>query len=140
MPDKMSAEEKAKWAEAKKRREKRRENRTDIGVKPRNLDAPVREGFRRRWVNNDKGRIEAFREDGWEVVQDDGTIAKRVGRKEDNSDLHGVLMEIPEEFFQENLEEGRAQIVDPTKMPEAQIGPGEYSPSGADSALTNKLR
>ena len=85
------------------------------------LEFPQRPGYRRRVVNDveDGMRVAAFKEAGWEVVSDpyagvnsDGdlsqpsqegsAVSRHVGMGEGGRSLKGILMEIPEEWYQED--------------------------------------
>lgn len=129
---------------AKERRAKRR--RADIGTAEYRLNAPAREGFKRRWVNDTTGRIDRYHADGWDVVQEDGTDRRHVDTSKEGKQIDAVLMEIPDEFYEENQAEKLERIVDPTQMDEAQAHtnvdgmPDEYIPGGKSSAVQRKLR
>ena len=94
------------------------------------LDAPVRKGFVRRWVNDDGNRVQDMHDRDYEYVEDpkihtDGEgsrVARRVGVKKNGEPLFAYLMEIKEEYhaedqrekmkpldeFQQNLERAKA--------------------------------
>lgn len=75
------------------------------------LDAPQREGFVRRWVDNSPTRIAEMQELGYDFVLDkaaegkartDGLgtrIARHAGKQDDGSPQHLVLMETPIEEY-----------------------------------------
>jgi len=103
-------ETKVKKAEVPTARERKR-----IPLAQRNiLKYPDREGYRRRVVNDIDDRIERYREAGWEVVhgtdqpggdprageptQFGTAVGKQVG-----GGIRGVLMEIPEEWYEEDF-------------------------------------
>lgn len=134
-------------------RERRSRRRAEIGQSEAKLAAPARPGFKRRFVNDVPGRIDRFRDSGWEVAEKDGGIdsrfAGKLGGAQTDGNIHGntVLMEIPEEFYHEDQQAKSDRIVDPTQMietrPKAGSGdqPSEYIPGGKDSALQReKLR
>lgn len=135
-------------------RERRARRRADIGVSNMRLEAPPRAGFVRRFVNDVPGRIDRFRENGWETAEKDGGTDSRfvgkLGRAQESGSLYGnaVLMEIPEEFYREDQAAKAERIVDPMQMKEnrAKAGasadtPDEYIPGGRESALQkDKLR
>ena len=88
------------------------------------LRYPKREGFKRRVVNDSPGRIKQFEEDGWEVVRGDETggqttardpkkmgtaVTKVVGPGTDGPTT-GVLMEIPEEIYNEDQKKKQDKI------------------------------
>jgi hypothetical protein len=80
------------------------------------LDAPLREGETRRWVNDDGNRIAECRELGYEFVSEKGIqtadpgsrISRLVGTKADGKPLHAYLMETPNELFAEGQSEREA--------------------------------
>jgi len=128
--------------EARARRERRR---ADLGAGRMNLEAPKRPGFVRRWVNQVTGRVQRFEDNGWDPVQDDGTVSRHVGGPK--SPLNAILMEIPEEFSKEDRKQKLAKVVDPRQMaenrskPKTDDSPEEYVPGNRESALTvDKLR
>lgn len=94
-------------------RPKSRPKRTPIGS--RNiLTTDQRSGFVRRWVNDEPGRVEMFKEAGYEVVGktdvgdpragSDSNVGSSVTRKSVGGGQHAVLMEISEEYYKEDLE------------------------------------
>lgn len=132
----------AQIADARARRERRR---ADIGSGDYKLSAPQRPGFVRRWVNDVTGRVDRFRDNGWDAVQEDGTDARHVGGNK--NPLKAVLMEIPEEFYREDQVKKLSKVVDPKQMAENKAkaktddSPEEYIPGGKESALAvDKLR
>ncbi len=83
--------------------------RTPIGTKDV-LKSPQREGYVRRFVNDDEGRIQKFETGGWRVVfeRNISGVDKRVGVASQLSTpvvvsvgggTKAVLMEIPEELY-----------------------------------------
>ena len=82
------------------------------------LDAKPRPGFKRRWVNEDIGAVEAYKEAGYTLVLEEGadtsenraqdannsgSVTRRVINKDPNASTKtAVLMEIPEEFYKED--------------------------------------
>lgn len=129
-------------ADSRARRERRR---GEIGAGQLKLTAPQRPGFVRRWVNDTVGRVDQFRENGWDVVQEDGTDARHVGGQK--NPLKAVLMELPEEFYREDQTKKLERVVDPRQMKENQAkrptddSPEEYIPGNKASALAeDKLR
>jgi len=89
------------------------------------LRYPNREGFKRRVVNDSPGRIAQFEEAGWEIVRGDETggqptardpkkpgtaVTKVVGAGKDGP-ITGVLMEIPEEIFNEDKQQKQDKIL-----------------------------
>ncbi len=92
----------------------------------RALDALAHPGFVRRFVNEDYGRVDAFIEAGWALVTNDknessevrlqdgtavGSVVRKVVNKGANANAKtAVLMEIPEEFFQEDARAKQAKV------------------------------
>lgn len=92
-----------------------RKERIPLGTPRSKLAVGKREGFQRRWVNDAGGRISNAEEGGYQFVQDgqakpqDGgnsdlgtRVSRIVGTKEDGSPLRSYLMEISEEFYQDD--------------------------------------
>lgn len=85
-----------------------RRRRASTGGFRTKLDAPQREGFVRRWVDDNPSRINEMQDLGYDFVQDKaeatgarrtddvGTRMKRMaGKRDDGSPHHLVLMETP---------------------------------------------
>jgi len=107
----------------------------------------LRPGFVRRVVNDAPGRVERFIEAGWSVVENDvhtnqrmqdGKSMTREVRFHVNQDpfatAHsGILMEIPEEIYQEDLEaqqkliDANEEMMKPKHMRGADYGVFEKS-------------
>jgi hypothetical protein len=109
----------------------RRRRRKEFGPQ-QTLKAEKREGYVRRWFNDERGRIEQYtQQDDWDLVQENGQpVRRQVGEGR-----FAVLLEKPREYYEEDLREKRKLIPDPAKTAEAKIGPGEYAPDGHNSAL-----
>lgn len=94
----------------------RRRKRGSVGGFHSRLDAPLREGEHRRWVNDDGNRIAECRELGYEFVSETGIqtadpgsrISRLVGTKANGEPLHAYLMETPDELFAEGQAEQEA--------------------------------
>ena len=102
-------------AAARALREKSREEHKGTGSLDRQtMVAPQRAGFYRRFVNDQKGRIDTLTQKGYYFVSknQEGSFlptdslsqafVKRAGTKEDGSPLFGYLMEIPEDMYRED--------------------------------------
>jgi hypothetical protein len=88
-----------------------RRRRASVGGFRQKLDAPQREGFVRRWVDDSPGRIMEMRDLGYDFAQDHaGSGAKRTdgqgsrisrmgGKRDDGSPHQLVLMETPQSEF-----------------------------------------
>ena len=92
----------------------------------RALEANGRPGFKRRWVNEEIGAIEAYQEAGYTLVLEQdvdlsenlaqdanlsGSVTRRVVNKDPNASTKtAVLMEIPEEFYKEDQAEKQRKL------------------------------
>ena len=100
------------------RAKKRRQRRRDV------LAFSKKPGFQRRVVNDTPGRVQSFIDEGWAVVHGDETggettaadptkkssvVSKPVGTGKDGP-INAVLMEIPDEIFQEDKAEKQRRI------------------------------
>lgn len=84
------------------------------------LTAPKKAGFVRRFVNDKGDRIENFKDAGWAAVSKETQIGDpKVGRARPmgssanpdvGSGMRAVLMEIPEELYNEDREASQAKI------------------------------
>lgn len=100
----------------------KRRRRKSVGGFVSKLDAPLRQGETRRWVNDDAGRIDELRELGYEFVSEKGIqtadpgsrISRLVGTKANGEPLHAYLMETPDELFAQGQSEREAacQLID----------------------------
>lgn len=82
-----------------------REARKPFGSQQQKLAYPVREGFHRHWFNEEPGRIDKALEAGYSHVEDkEGRKVQRVvGVATSGSALMAYLMEIPEEWYKEDM-------------------------------------
>lgn len=73
-----------------------------------------REGFHRHWFNDTNNRISRALEAGYEhVIGKDGkNVSRVVGVAEGGGPLHAFLMEIPQEWYQEDQAREQAQIAE----------------------------
>jgi len=84
------------------------------------LTAPKKPGFVRRFVNDVGDRVQAFKEAGWNTVDDVSQVGDpKVGRASSmgsGANPHvgrgqrAVLMEIPEEIYEEDYAKAQAEI------------------------------
>lgn len=84
------------------------------------LTAPQKPGFVRRFVNDIKDRIQVFKEAGYSIVEDDITVGDpKIGRASQlgsgvssqvGGGMRSVLMEIPEEYYNEDFKEKQDKI------------------------------
>lgn len=86
------------------------------------LIAPQKAGFVRRFVNDTGDRIQAFKDAGWNAVNDGSTSGdEKVGRPTSIGSLtnphvgsgqRAILMEIPEEIYLEDRAKSQAKITE----------------------------
>lgn len=88
-----------------------RAKRTPLGVQRLKLKASERPGFVRRWINDNGSRVQQALQGGYEFVRKDGqasttdmgeSISLIVGRTEAGTPMRGYLMEIRQEWYQED--------------------------------------
>lgn len=123
-----------------------RKMRKPFGATPQKLALPTRPGFHRHWFNDVAGRIDEAENNGWSKIKKDGQPVKRVvGTGRDNGALVAYAMEIPLQFWQEDVD-ARHQVAKERmddvkkKMPaQASAGPVRaedadkfYNPKGGD--------
>lgn len=82
-----------------------RRARRPFGEHYQKLAYDARPGFHRHWFNDSPGRIDRAHEAGYEHVKEaDGKPVKRpVGTADTGQALFGYLMEIPEEWYKEDI-------------------------------------
>lgn len=101
------------------------------------LTAAKREGYVRRYVNDQDGRVERFLEAGYQIViePDADTSADKAGkptllgtnvRKSVGGGRHAVLMEIKEEFYNEDQEAKQEQVDALENAMEPNAGEGQF--------------
>lgn len=90
-----------------------KEKRQPFGNQTQKLAYPQRANFHRHWFNDDPGRIDQAIGAGYTHVEDkDGTKVKRVvGSNAGGLPILGYLMEIPEEWYKEDMA-AQQKIVD----------------------------
>jgi hypothetical protein len=97
------------------------QSRKRIPLGTRNvLTAPKKPGFVRRFVNDKGDRIESFKAAGWKAVDDDVQVGDPKAGKSTaigssvnahvGSGQRAVLMELPEEIYDEDRAESQAKI------------------------------
>ena len=113
-----------------------RPNRKPFGSLEQKLSYPAREGFHRHWFNEIPGRIPRALDAGYEHVKDkDGkNVCRIVGTAEGGGPLHAYLMEIPEEWYKEDMRAAQAEIDEKEQAMlrgefEKSEGDGRYVPS-----------
>src|SRR5215472_9147127 len=116
------------------RRERKPFVRKPFGSQQQKLAYPDREGFHRHWFNDVPGRIREAREAGYEQVHDeDGRpVSTVVGIGRGGQPLVAFLMEVPEEYYREDMAAQEMVVHDLM----TQIGRGEHAkPGGTDGSL-----
>jgi hypothetical protein len=99
------------------------------------LALPVRIGYHRHWFNDVAGRVDEAKANGWAHIKNprDGTPLKRVvGTGRDNGVLWAYAMELPEVFWQEEMDARHAAAkakVDAIKAKPFQAKPGQAQAS-----------
>ena len=95
-------------------REETRPKRVPLHDQKRSiLTAPKRSGYVRRWVNDVLDRIPRFQQAGWTVVEENVQVGDKGvesnntslgggARRHVGQDIHAVLMEIPQEIYDED--------------------------------------
>lgn len=83
-----------------------RTTRKPFGGMQQKLAYPDRPGFHRHWFNDVPGRISRAEEAGYEHVKNDEgkNVSAVVGVAEHGGPLHAYLMEIPEEWWKEDMD------------------------------------
>lgn len=97
-------------SEATPKRKRRRRGVLEHGGALK-LHAPKRKGYVRRWVNDKGNRIAELEEIGYTFVQEQGIdthgpgsrVNRLAGTQESGAPLKTYLMEIPEEFYLEDM-------------------------------------
>jgi hypothetical protein len=112
-----------------------------------------RPGFVRRFVNETYGRVEMLEEDGWTVVEGQGedisdsriqvnknrkNVVRRIVNRGDRAKIHtAILMEIPEELYNEMQAEKMADIDASEASIKKNVRVGEF---GSDSEIFDLKR
>lgn len=98
-----------------------RENRKPFGSMTQKLYWPKRPGYYRHWFNDLPGRIQAATEAGYTYVKEAETrrpVSRVVGKTSDGQGFRAYLMEIPEDWFREDMqrvEQETASRIDPIR-------------------------
>lgn len=83
----------------------RKRERRPFGTLQQKLAYPERPGYHRHWFNDVPGRISQALEAGYEHVKDSEgkPVTRVVGVAEQGGPLNAFIMEIPEEWYQEDM-------------------------------------
>lgn len=104
-------------------------------AKNRRLDYKIKDGFRAYWFKNTPGRIEQAKKAWYEHVIDAQGSPVKV--QSGANELY--LMQIPEQYYQEDFESGQKKVNDVTrsKLEGAMtIGKDDYVPDGQRAPLS----
>jgi len=114
-----------------KRQKRRRRENHPHGLRMR-LEAPQKEGFHRRWANDDdKGRIHQLTvQDDYEIVKDEITGNPVTAKTGGGGRV--VLVEIPQEYYDENQADKAKRISDPND-----VGKDQYIPEEGKGKVVN---
>lgn len=89
-----------------------REQRRPFGSQRQKLAYPIRPGFHRHWFNETPGRLQEAEMAGYKYVLDkEGLkVCRPVGVTDAGGALMAYLMEIPEEWFNEDMSAQQARV------------------------------
>lgn len=114
--------------EDSRQQESPRRQRIPVGVPRLKLNAPNKEGYVRRWVNDDNTRLQDFEAGGYSFVHNvqagdarganditaresvDSRVSRVVGKNEDGTPLRAYLMEIRKDWYDEDQRAKQARI------------------------------
>ncbi|WP_213775104.1 hypothetical protein [Bradyrhizobium sp. dw_78] len=112
-----------------------------FGAARQKLNYPARPGYHRHWFNDQPGRIDIAKQAGYtHVTGNDGEHVKRVvGTMEGGGGLVAYLMEIPTEWWEDDLRAQQARVNEIEAQMKRGVGagkehlePGQYVPMNAD--------
>ncbi len=113
----------------------RDKTRHEWGRFSQKLALPVRPGYHRHWFNDVAGRIDEAKASGWSHVKNprDGTPLKRVvGTGRDNNVLWAYAMELPDVFWNEEMDlrhNAAKERIDAIKAKPFRAAPGQSQAS-----------
>lgn len=89
-----------------------RESRRPFGSQMQKLAYEPRLGYHRHWFNDSPGRLEQAINAGYQHVEDKEGVKVHtvVGVSATGGALTGYLMEIPEEWYKEDMARGQEQV------------------------------
>jgi len=112
--------------ESRERTESRRERRVPLGAPRLKLAVPDRNGYKRRWVNDDGGRLQEAQDGGYQFVTDStlhvghdvengnsdmgSRVSRIVGKTDGGEPLRAFLMEIKQEWYDEDQAEKQKKV------------------------------
>lgn len=119
----------------------KKQERKRVPLRTRNvLTAPKRPGFVRRFVNNKGDRVLRFKEAGYSLVEEDLQVGDpKIGvpsqlgsgvRPHVGGGLEAVLMEIPEEYYNEDYKAAQDKITQVENEIRRNSGPKDQTPDG----------
>ena len=122
--------------------ERIRATRKPFGAFSQKLAYPVRPGYYRHWFNDEPGRVDEAKSNGWaHVVKEGKPVQRCVGRGRDNGAMYGYLLELPKIFWDEDqqskFDAAQARIDEIKKNP-IQVKPGMAQKSDADKFYSPK--
>lgn len=98
-------------ADTDPRKSPRKSPRKPFGAMTLKLAYPDRPGFHRHWFNETAGRIQRAEEAGYTHVEANGKpVQKVVGTAEGGGPLNAFLMEIPQEWYDEDMAAQQREI------------------------------
>jgi hypothetical protein len=105
--------------------------RKPFGTMEQTMAYATRARFHRHWFNDVKDRISRAQEAGYEHVKNSEgkNVQMMVGTAEGGGPMHGFLMEIPEEWYKEDMAAQQALI----NEKESQIKRGEADRQAGDN-------
>lgn len=101
-----------KYTEANQDPPRTAAKRKPFGTMEQKLARPVKPNFHQHWFNDVVGRIARAQEAGYDFVLDkEGKkVCEVVGVAESGGPLHAYLMELPEEWYQQDMAAQLAEI------------------------------
>lgn len=109
--------------------------RTPFGAMTQKLALANRHGYHRHWFNDVAGRIDEAQRSGWSHVTDPKThspMKRTVGSGRDGQALIAYAMELPEVFWQEEMQarhDAAAAVIESTKKSPFASKPGQAQAS-----------
>lgn len=114
--------------------------RTPFGSMTQKLALPERPGYHRHWFNDVAGRIDEATASGWAHVKDPKTgspMKRTVGSGRDGGALVAFAMELPEVFWQEEMDARHKQATE--KMDSIKRNPFASKPGQAQASDKGKF-